>query len=246
MDTVMTEIKQSKYYSVILDYTPNVSHQEQMSVIIRTVKKARTPEIEEHFMGFLVASETAGVGLSSLILKKLMELNIPFDDCRGQSYDNGANMKGKNKGVQARLLEKNPRALYVPCGAHSLNLVASAAATASTDASSYFGNVQKLYSLFSASPQRWAILREHATVALKTCSDKMWESRFNSIEDVRYQASNIREAFLKIREVTDPLTKVEPQSLAEEVGSYRFIICTVMQPCQQAPAVCQNAACCGS
>ena len=228
MDTVVTEIKQSKYYSVILNCTPDVSHQEQMSVIIRTVKMDKAPEIKEHFMGFLVASETTGLGLSSLILKKLMELNIPFDDCRGQSYDNGANMKGRNKGVQARLLEKNPRALYVPCGAHSLNLVKSDAATASTDATNYFSNVQKLYSLFSASPQRWAILREHVTVALKTWSDTRWDSRINSIEAVRYQASNIREALLKIRGVTDPLTKVEAQSLAEEVGSYRFIICTVV------------------
>ncbi|XP_066958859.1 uncharacterized protein [Macrobrachium rosenbergii] len=112
-----------------------------------------------------------GLGLSSLILKKLMELNIPFDDCRGQSYDNGANKKGRNKGVQGRLLEKNPRALYVPCGAHSLNLVVSDAATASTDATKYFSNVQKLYSLSSASPQRWAILKERVTVALKTWSD---------------------------------------------------------------------------
>ena len=36
----------------------------------------KAPEIKEHFMGFLVASETTGLGLSSLILKKLMDLNI--------------------------------------------------------------------------------------------------------------------------------------------------------------------------
>ena len=228
MDTMVTEVKQSKYYSIILDCTPDVSHQEQMSVVIRTVKMDKTPEIKEHFMGFLVASETTGLGLSSLIIKKLTELNIPLEDCRGQSYDNGANMKGRNKGVQARLLEKNPRALYVPCGAHSLNLMISDAATASIDATSYFGTVQKLYNLFSASPQRWAILKDYVTVALKTWSDTRWESRINSIEAVRYQASNIREALLKVREVSDPLTKVEAQSLAEEVGSYRFLICTVI------------------
>ena len=176
-----------------------------------------------------MASETTGLGLSSLILNILTELNIPFDDCRGQSYDNGANMKGRNRGVQARLLEKNPRALYVPCGAHPLNLVVADAAKASTDAISYFGNVQKLYTLFSAAPQRWAILKEHVTIALKSWSDTRWESRVNSIEAVRYQVSNIREALLEVREkVTDPLTKVEAQSLAEEVGSYRFLICTVV------------------
>lgn len=229
LDTMVTEIKQSKYYSVILDCTPDLSHQEQMSIIIRTVKIDEAPEIKEHFLGFLVASHTTGLGLSSLILNRLEERNIPFDDCRGQSYDNGANMRGKNKGVQARLLEKNPRALYVPCRAHTLNLVVADAAKGSTDAISYFGNVQKLYNLFSAAPQRWAILKDHVTLTLKSWSEMRWENRVSSIEAVRYQAPNIRQALLEVRnKTTDALTKVEAQALAEEVGSYRFHICTVV------------------
>lgn len=108
-------------------------------------------------MGFLEAEETTGQSLSALILKTLKELNIPFKDCRGQSYDNGAKMKGKQKGVQARLLELNSRALFVPCGAHTVNLVVSDAAKSSTDATGYFGYLQKLYNLFSASTQRWSI-----------------------------------------------------------------------------------------
>lgn len=58
LDKVVTEIKQSKYYSIILDCTPDASHQEQMSVIIRTVKMDKAPEMKQHFRGFLVASET--------------------------------------------------------------------------------------------------------------------------------------------------------------------------------------------
>ena len=153
-EEMVAEIKKSKYYAIILDCTPDLSHLEQMSVVIRIVKLEETPEIKEHFLGFLVAPESTGYGLSNLILSRLKELNIPFSDCRGQSYDNGANMKGKNKGVQARLLEKNPRALYVPCGAHTLNLVVADAAKNSVDATSYFGNVQKIYNLFSAAVQR--------------------------------------------------------------------------------------------
>ncbi len=72
-------------------------------------------------MGFLEAEESTGHILASMILTRLEELGIPFEGCGGQSYDNGANMKCKNKGVQARLLEKNPRALFVSCGAHTLN-----------------------------------------------------------------------------------------------------------------------------
>lgn len=43
------------------------------------------------------------------------DMNMPFDDCRRQSYDNGANIKRQKQGVQARLLERN---LYVPYGTH--------------------------------------------------------------------------------------------------------------------------------
>jgi len=32
-------------------------------------------------------------------------------------------MAGRRTGVQTRIREKNPRALYVPCDSHSLNLV---------------------------------------------------------------------------------------------------------------------------
>ncbi len=47
-----------------------------------------------------------------MILRRLEELGIPFEDCGGQSYDNGANMKCKNKGVQARLLWRFSTAWY--------------------------------------------------------------------------------------------------------------------------------------
>ncbi|KAL1277056.1 hypothetical protein QQF64_023729 [Cirrhinus molitorella] len=119
LEKIVEEIKTSKYFSIILDCTPDLSHKEQLYVIVRIVSLEGSPQVKEHFMGFLVAEESTGESLSSLILKRLEELNIPSDDCRGQSYDNGATMKGKNKGVQARLLQLNSRAFFVPCGAHT-------------------------------------------------------------------------------------------------------------------------------
>ncbi|XP_076030856.1 uncharacterized protein LOC143019040 [Oratosquilla oratoria] len=89
LECMVTEIRQSKYFSIILDCTPDLSHKEQLSVIIRIVAAEGTAQIKEYFMGFLEAEQTTREGLSTLILKKLKELNIPFEDCRGQSYDNG-------------------------------------------------------------------------------------------------------------------------------------------------------------
>ncbi|XP_060795468.1 zinc finger MYM-type protein 1-like [Neoarius graeffei] len=228
MSAIVADIRKAKFFSIILDCTPDISHIEQLSVVIRVVLMG-TPQIMEHFLGFLEAEESTGQHLASMVLNRLEELGIPFQDCRGQSYDNGANMRGKSKGVQARLLEKNPRALFVPCGAHTLNLVLCDAAKGSTDAMSYFGVLQKLYTLFSGSTQRWAELKKHVTITLKMWADTWWESKIKSVEPMQYQGAAVREALLELQNNTkDPVIRAEAQSLSEEVGSYRFSICTVV------------------
>ncbi|GFT63879.1 zinc finger MYM-type protein 1 [Trichonephila clavipes] len=47
---------------------------------------------------------------------------LDIENCRGQGYDNGANMVGINSGVKTRILNRNPKVLSTPCGCHSLNL----------------------------------------------------------------------------------------------------------------------------
>lgn len=43
----------------------------------------------------------------------------------GQGYDGAAAMSGHLNGVQAKIREEYPRALYVHCSPHSLNLALS-------------------------------------------------------------------------------------------------------------------------
>nr|XP_023667508.1 uncharacterized protein LOC111843829 [Paramormyrops kingsleyae] len=139
-------------------------------------------------------------------------------------------MKGKNNGVQAKLLQLNSRAFFVPCGAHTLNLVVADAAKSSPDALGYFGHLTKLFKLFSASTHRWDVLLKYVNITLKPWAETSWESRIKSIEAVRYQAGQIRVALLEVREATaDLVVRVEAQSLAEEIGSYRFCICTAIR-----------------
>lgn len=50
-----------------------------------------------------------------------------------------------------------------------------------------------------------------------------------SVEPMRYHGAAVREALIEVRNHTkDPAVKAEAQSLSEEVGSYRFSICTVV------------------
>lgn len=110
-----------------------------------------------------------------------------------------------------------------------MNFVIADSAKSSKDAVGYFGYVQKLFTFFSGATQRWSILTKHVNVTLKSWSDVRWKSRLQSIAAVRHQTKEIRDALLEVRQtVNDPAAKVEAQALAEEVASYRFLICSVV------------------
>ena len=98
-------------------------------------------------MGFLIAQESTGEYLAKTVLQFLQDREINLADCRGQGYDNGANMRGPNKGVQARLLSLNSRAIFVPCGCHSLNLVLCDACKSSYWGMNLFEIIQRLYNI---------------------------------------------------------------------------------------------------
>ncbi|GFT93862.1 zinc finger MYM-type protein 1 [Trichonephila clavipes] len=72
-----------------------------MLIILRFCNSS-TEAIEEHFVGFIAFAETMGEYITNSILQELERNGLDIQNCRGQGYDNGANMVGINKGSSKR------------------------------------------------------------------------------------------------------------------------------------------------
>jgi len=161
-------------------------------------------QVNEYFLEFLKVDDTSGKCLFDAIIDELKIVGLDINDLRGQGYDNGSNMKGKHHGVQKRFLDINPRLFYTPHGCHSLNLVLCDTTNSCPKATSFFGVLQRIYTLFSSSTKRWKILQNHIhSLTFKSLSQTRWESRIESVKAVRFQTLQIRDALFELAEAND-------------------------------------------
>lgn len=119
-----------------MDSTPDLSHVDQLTFIFSFVDP--DGHVMERFLAFEPIESHTGQSLADCILAMVDSLGLDLSNCRGQSYNNASNMSGKYKGVQAHLKRRNPLIHFVPCAAHSLNLVGTNAVDSCKVADSFF------------------------------------------------------------------------------------------------------------
>ncbi|CAH2315228.1 zinc finger MYM-type 1-like [Pelobates cultripes] len=156
-DKIVADIKKAKYFGILFDSTPDVSHTNQMCEVIRYVHfEGDHVEVKESFLGFFPVAEKTAAELTENILQHLEEDGLDISLCRGQGYDNAATMAGIHGGVQAKIKEINPKALFMPCANHSLNLCGLHSFGSVVSCVTFFGTLERVYSFFSVFTHRIA------------------------------------------------------------------------------------------
>lgn len=120
-------------------------------------------------------------------------------------------MTGQYQGVQSRILQQNSRAFFMPCASHSLNILLRDIAKSSVKAMTFFGTIERICTIFSASTSRWAILNKHCHImTVKKWSETRWESHLESVKAIRHQMSEMLNALVEVSiTLSDSLIKSE-------------------------------------
>ncbi|XP_075687657.1 zinc finger MYM-type protein 1-like [Rhinoderma darwinii] len=196
------------------------------------LRRITSKETADHYCGKTIQNELMNL-MAKQVINTIIDQckDLDIDNCRGQGYDNGANMAGKKNGVQANILRKNLRAIFVPCGCHNLNLVVADAARSNQCSKDLFGIIQCIYNVFSGSAKRWKILSDHvSSFTVKPLCTTRWECRINCIKPLKYNIGGIQEALFALAEdpSTEPKTSHEAQTLSQQIVEFEFIVALIV------------------
>ncbi|XP_039107647.1 zinc finger MYM-type protein 1 isoform X4 [Hyaena hyaena] len=123
LQDIVNEINVSPAFSIICDETTGSATAEQLSICVRYPQKmSKAILIKERFLGFIDVEEMTGTNLHRTIITYLQQIGVDLSKICGQAYDSTINLRGKFNKIAAEFKKEEPRALYVHCYAHFLDL----------------------------------------------------------------------------------------------------------------------------
>ncbi|XP_066964231.1 zinc finger MYM-type protein 1-like [Macrobrachium rosenbergii] len=185
-------------FSLIVDETTDVSNKEQVSVCLHYIHNGQPAET---FVGFHEVKSAKGKALFQLVLDVLHKMELRIEDVVGQCYDGASNISGKEKGVATRVQEVAPKAIYVHCYEHLLNLALQDTLQENTVIRNALAVVQSIQNFFNT-PKRENVLRSvhmpdidptpySPYIKLKSLSETRWSCRWEAVKAVEQQPERI-------------------------------------------------------
>ncbi|XP_065218459.1 uncharacterized protein LOC135844239 [Planococcus citri] len=229
---VVSTIQKSSFYTIMADTTPDTSHKDMLSLIIRTVDD--DARISEKLLKIAEAPDKTGAGIAQTILQMLNSCQIDTKNMAFQSYDMAATMSGQYNGVQKIISDKVGHVVpFVPCQCHRTNTGVEHCCKASVIVADFFSVLQSLFVFFSNSTKRFAFLKDalksvENSLKLTGISKTRWIARASTIEAVNrsYEAivKLLDEIIEEIHGKVDSKTKSLALGLSKKLRSADFII----------------------
>ena len=232
--TVCSEVHDAGVFSVLADETKDCSKSEQMAIVLRYVN-IKEATIHERFLTYVQVSDLDAKSLSDYILTTLKSHHLDLHALISQGYDGASVMSGRCSGVQQRIMDIAPQAIYVHCFAHVLNLVLVDCAKNVTCASEFFALLESLYVFLSSTKAHVIFVRQQTELhpdkakrELVRLSDTRWACRYISVNTVCHTFDAVLATLTEIADGDDAGKAVSARGLLSQVKCFSFILILVI------------------
>ncbi|XP_034062216.1 zinc finger MYM-type protein 1-like [Gymnodraco acuticeps] len=191
-DSMKEELRKAPFVAVMLDETTDISNVAQMSYVLRYVTD---DGIKERFFKYEdVTEDKRAEAIATRLLEFLRESGC-IDKVVAQCYDGAAVMASGLNGVQAKVKETIPQALFIHCYAHILNLVLSNGASKIRECKVFFSHLSGLATFFSRSAKRTKLLDDICQHRLPRAAPTRWCFHSCLVCTVADKTRELREVF---------------------------------------------------
>ncbi|KAF2888919.1 hypothetical protein ILUMI_17254 [Ignelater luminosus] len=198
MDSIKAEIKECMFVAILLDETSNVSNHSQLSTMVRYVTKSGY--VCEGFLGFTdVSADRSATALSKHVIETIQQLCCG-DKFIAQAYDGAAVMSGELNRTQAKVKEVYPKAFFIHCCAHVLNLVLSQSVNHMKECKLFFSTISGISSFFSHSTKRSNALESIIKLKIPHVAPTRWIYNPRLVNTVYHHREQLIEFFTSIEE----------------------------------------------
>ncbi|CAN6678841.1 unnamed protein product [Malus baccata var. baccata] len=239
---IMKEVKESKFFSIMVDESRDISTKEQMAVILRYVDNKG--QVIERFVGVQHVTETTSSKLKESIDEFLKLHDLSYSNLRGQGYDGASNMRGEFNGLKKKILDEESCAFYVHCFAHQLQLALVAVAKKNSDVGAFFTLTNSLVNVVGCSCKRRDALREkqqenlmkaiendclemrqglNQETSLKRVGDTRWNSYYGALISLITMFSSVVDVLDMIVEDCYNDSVGEAKRLLKDLQSFEFV-----------------------
>lgn len=223
---ILKKLNSFGIFSILVDETKDASKKEQLSYIIRFIDNDFN--IHEKALGCLHMKSSNAESLCLEITKMITENKLDINMCIAQCYDGASVMSGVYFGVQNRMSEIVPNAIYVHCYAHRLNLCLIHTIKDIQELVNFFDTIQNIYKFFMNSQTRYELFveaqkqKKYTVLHLERLVDTRWAYWYHSLQKVNSGYDVILDV-LKVLIVQGNET-AKANGLLKEMSTLRFII----------------------
>ena len=219
---IVTEANKS-FVSLIAGESCDISGKEQLSIVLRYMIGSK---VHESFTGFVEMDSVSAESISSSILAHLSKIGVDFQKLVGQGYDGASTMAGHLSGVQKRIRDKCPCAIFVHCASHCLNLVINDQSKVPIIRNT--GDViRETIHFFRESPKRRASLG----INIPLFSPTRWSEKYKSIRIFKCNFKRILDAlgFLMSNGSSEARAKAFSLKSALEKSGVTYTVCLMVR-----------------